>query len=235
MKISSFTEILKNPTKINSDDTDALKAIIEEYPYFQAARAIYLRGLKKNESFKYNSELKTTAAYTTDRTVLFDFITSTEFSESEKNIKKVHQKIAEKIISERPEEIKKGLSIGKPLSFNKKEAHSFNEWLQLSVKKKIVRKEQNITPDKTTIIDNFIKSNPKISMVSKESDIQTIIIDDKQDSYLMTETLAKVYLEQKKYENAIKAYEILSLKYPEKSGFFADQIKRIRILQKNKS
>ena len=47
----------------------------------------------------------------------------------------------------------------------------------------------------------------------------------------MTETLAKVYLEQNKYENAIKAYKILSLKYPEKSGFFADQIKRIRTLQ----
>jgi hypothetical protein len=48
----------------------------------------------------------------------------------------------------------------------------------------------------------------------------------------MTETLAKVYLQQKKYDNAIKAYEILSLKYPEKSGFFADRIKAIKILQR---
>lgn len=51
----------------------------------------------------------------------------------------------------------------------------------------------------------------------------------------MTETLAKVYLEQNKYENAIQAYRILSLKYPEKSGFFANQIKRIQILQNYKS
>ena len=50
----------------------------------------------------------------------------------------------------------------------------------------------------------------------------------------MTETLARIYLEQKQYTKAIKSYEILSLKYPEKSGFFADQIKRIQILQKNK-
>ena len=50
----------------------------------------------------------------------------------------------------------------------------------------------------------------------------------------MTETLAKVYLEQKKYDSAIKAYHILSLKYPEKSGFFADRIKAIKILQRNK-
>ena len=50
----------------------------------------------------------------------------------------------------------------------------------------------------------------------------------------MTETLAHVYLEQKKYEKAITAFTILSLKYPEKSSFFANQIKAIKNLQKNK-
>jgi hypothetical protein len=50
---------------------------------------------------------------------------------------------------------------------------------------------------------------------------------------LMTETLAKVYLEQKKYQKAIQAYEILILKYPEKSSFFANRISDIKILQQN--
>jgi hypothetical protein len=49
----------------------------------------------------------------------------------------------------------------------------------------------------------------------------------------MTETLAKVYLEQKKYNKAIQAYEILILKYPEKSSFFADRINEIKNLQQN--
>ena len=44
---------------------------------------------------------------------------------------------------------------------------------------------------------------------------------------LMTETLAKVYLQQNNYQKALQAYKILSLKYPEKSGFFADQIRAI--------
>ena len=48
----------------------------------------------------------------------------------------------------------------------------------------------------------------------------------------MTETLAKVYLEQKKYKKAIQAYRILSLKYPEKSSFFANRIKAVKELQK---
>jgi hypothetical protein len=60
------------------------------------------------------------------------------------------------------------------------------------------------------------------------------VIEDK--SYLMTETLARVYLEQKKYSKAIQAYEILILKYPEKSSFFADRILDIKnIQQKNNS
>ena len=51
---------------------------------------------------------------------------------------------------------------------------------------------------------------------------------------LMTETLAKVFVKQKKFENALQAYQILSLKYPEKNSFFADQIKEIKRLQKLK-
>jgi hypothetical protein len=50
----------------------------------------------------------------------------------------------------------------------------------------------------------------------------------------MTETLARVYLAQKKYKKAMQAYKILILKNPEKSSFFADQIRAIKKLQKNK-
>ena len=56
---------------------------MREFPYFQSARAIYLKGLKDLGSFKYNQELKTTAAYTTDRSVLFDFITSEVFLQND--------------------------------------------------------------------------------------------------------------------------------------------------------
>ncbi|NVK52986.1 MAG: hypothetical protein HWD85_08630 [Flavobacteriaceae bacterium] len=236
MNTHSFTEILKNPAKINSEHTTELQAIITAYPFFQAARAMYLKGLKNSDSFKYNAALKTTAAYTTDRTILFDFITSAIFTEPQKEIVEVHQQITRKITSDQPKDVKKELAIGKPFSFQKTETHSFNEWLQLAAKKKITRREpETPRPSKSEIIDTFIKTNPKISKVIKETEPSNVVVRDNQDSYLMTETLAKVYLEQKKYENAIKAYQILSLKYPEKSGFFADQIKRIRILQKNKS
>jgi hypothetical protein len=137
------------------------------------------------------------------------------------------------------------LEIGKPLGFSKDEKHSFQEWLQLSRKQPIVREKITETILKNTLlednkkrkselIDKFIEASPKISPMQQNSATSfQIDINKTDDSYLMTETLARVYLEQKKYQKAIQAYEILILKYPEKSSFFADRISDIKILQQN--
>ena len=228
MNKSNYIQILENPKNIQQTNTAELKSVIENYPYFQSARALYLKGLKNQESFKYNNELKVTAAYTKDRSILFNFITDKNFE-----IKLNKSSASVKENDSKQEE----LSPEKPLSFSTSDTYSFNEWLQLSSFKPIIRDEKVEKPkeEKTRLIDKFIKSNPKITPVDKNSTIEVKTTDNSDSTSLMTETLAKVYLAQKKYDNAIKAYQILSLKYPEKSGFFADQIKRIQILQKHKS
>jgi hypothetical protein len=253
LKTATFTNILEKKQKIQQAETLELKSIVDAFPYFQSARALYLKGLKNQDSFKYNNELKITAAYTTDRTVLFDFITSKEFNIQKEDIQQQitvvisNEKPVETIIKQKEIQIKtvskpienfeERLEIGKPISFTSAENYSFNQWLQLSTKEPIIRKESSkiAVVKKEDIIEKFIQNNPKIAPLSKDKSISISVSKNKQDSSLMTETLAKVYLEQKKYENAIQAYRILSLKYPEKSGFFADQIKRTQILQKNKS
>ncbi|WP_299217888.1 hypothetical protein [uncultured Aquimarina sp.] len=319
MNTKELTYLFQNPSLINKEQTENLEKIIREFPYFQSVRALILKGLKDDESFRYNQELKTTAAHTTDRGVLFDFITSKLFDKdieepiaSKKNkvdidvvdaqevkvlsrislddavsmkIEEAEEvldpalfsskeenssrniTIAETIIeqsekSDSTEEsnavksLEKELEVDKPLDFNKKEAHSFAEWLKLSSiqpinrnteekdsikdeSKEIIKEKQtekrSDKEHKFNLIDEFIASNPKIKPVEKNAPARNLankhmVAPDE----LMTETLARVYLAQKKYKKAIQAYKILILKNPEKSGFFADQIRAIKKIQENK-
>jgi hypothetical protein len=304
MNVQDFTYLLQNPDKVATPlQTKQLEDVLEEYPFFQAARALQLKGLRNLNSFKYNNALKKTAAYTTDRDILFDFITSKDFLQNtiadtisgkteiengreaeveeltameeavplivESEDKPLPQDVddaddildpklfkskdpqVDKTIKEEKEKAKEELQIGKPLPFTKQEKHSFSEWLQLASLKTIKREpvsfyendsyEGNIDfplekevlkKKKFELIDKFIEKNPKIvptQSTSRKVDIKESVKLDKNE--LMTETLAKVYLEQKKYKKAIQAYKILSLKYPEKSGFFAARIKAVQKIQ----
>jgi len=303
LNTKDYTYLLNKPYSISERQTTELESILTEFPYLQSARAIYLKGLYNRDSFRYNTELKKTAAYTTDRSVLFDFIISEDFRSIDKQLLEEREKAlsdivvtgsqiiaplappvdkleesikiiikeadatvaetepekagiateavtqkevipeSEKVdtpdepIEEKPVE---RLKIGSPLEFNKSETHSFAEWLQLSKLAPIERNTPAAPPvneeldKKYSLIDKFIEANPKIAPVKKDSPTPANTGKGATESPgLMTETLARVYLEQKKYTKAIQAYEILILKYPEKITFFADRILEIKNLQQN--
>ncbi|WP_178983619.1 hypothetical protein [Winogradskyella helgolandensis] len=316
MQLQDLTYLLKHPEAITASQTEVLSSAIKEYPYFQSLRALYLKGLKQKESYKYNNALKITAAHTADRSVLFDYITSDIFNQNEiseqikqntehiKSIEvneiddisvnksvtiddalKAHIKATEGVLDPGLFEIKpmpkprletkapkiedsiiavdvknitpeKELKIGEPLKFDKTENHSFTEWLKITSFKPInrdkveveiepeieIETEKEISQAETTsplhnklaIIDKFISENPKIKPVSNNAPKPKLVNNDNPISdSLMTETLARIYLEQKKYDKAIQSYKILSLKYPEKSSFFAHQIKLVKELKDN--
>jgi tetratricopeptide (TPR) repeat protein len=355
VNVTEYTYLLNHPNAVNEKQSKALESVMDSFPYFQSARALYLKGLYNQDSYKYNFVLKQTAVHTTDRSILFDFITSDEFTIIDRNVyerkleelmemdvyssevllqndswaetdseieveeteshtitKKNTDETVEKFIeketiidaflekeSDQPlflltenepildlnqdtdfvgkpteqvtvvvssfaepvessaeashnydqerTQTEENLQLGKPLAFKKDERHSFQEWLQLTriqpiqrdsepkkaqVPKEIPPKTEENKLKKLELIDKFIESNPKISPV-KEAVETAVSVEIPDTSHLMTETLARVYLEQKKYQKAIQAYEILILKYPEKSVFFADRIRDIKKLQQN--
>lgn len=290
MDVSTLTYLLENPAEITAEQTRALENVIADAPYFQAARAIRLKGLKEHQEFNYNDALKKTAAYTTDRSILFDFITSPEFNqnqiakqirEQEESLKQITVYEPEEVFGKRsidineaikmkrseservmdpyffqrvdkpePEEkevlpeveksTEEDLGIGKPLEFNQEESHSFSEWLKLTRAQPVEREEKKEEPEndenrlrKFELIEEFISKNPKIKPGNYSNKNNLAEQSLTTPEALMTETLAKVYLEQKNYKKAIQAYKILILKNPEKSGFFADQIRAIEKLQDN--
>ena len=219
MNRSEFTKLASQPETISEKQTQLLGTVVQEFPFFQTAKILELRGLKKQRSYQYNQALKVCAAHTTDRTVLFDFIT-------QETLEKIQDTVAD-------------IVEGTPLEFDKKEHHSFVEWLNITTPKPIERTTHKTSKkpiDNTDIIDRFIESNPKISIKPTDEKAIDLTKNQKIDPQeLMTETLARVYWEQKKYKKAIQAFKILSLKYPEKSGFFADQIKKLKKAQASKN
>ena len=68
MNVTDYTYLINKPDAINEKQTEALENVLDEFPYFQSARALRLKGLYNQNSFKYNFALKVTAAHTTDRT-----------------------------------------------------------------------------------------------------------------------------------------------------------------------
>lgn len=87
---------------------------------------------------------------------------------------------------------------------------------------------------KQKAIETFIEKEPKISKLKEES---SFTVKDKGDniSHLMTETLANLYLDQKLYAKAQKAFELLIEKEPEKAEKFSKKLIEITELRKKNS
>jgi hypothetical protein len=97
------------------------------------------------------------------------------------------------------------------------------------------------TPETNSLIDRFLCADSTSIGKSKGGLRTSENIDNKdfltkslaENDELITETLASIYFQQKNYEKAQQAYHKLSLKYPEKSVYFAARIKEIEVIKKN--
>ena len=218
----------------SSNQKKELENIIFEFPYFQLAHAIYLKSLKIQDQFNFDLILKKTAILSSRRKLIFKWIENNENNlfkilDRSKKIKIKDSKGLETQIEgipqtdESTEEEQKMLFVDWVLSYRNSEKESENRPLE----------------SKIEIIDSFLEKNPKITNRKKKSDEQDFLnlaSDIKfNKSELMTETLAKIYVKQKKIKKALYAYKILSLKYPEKSSFFANQIKKLQKKQNKKT
>ncbi len=82
------------------------------------------------------------------------------------------------------------------------------------------------------LIDKFIQANPRIEPVKDPSKVSTEDISKpftEREGEFVTETLARIYINQGYYSKAIDIYKELSLKFPEKSSYFASQIELVKV------
>ena len=96
-----------------------------------------------------------------------------------------------------------------------------------------IEHSETITPEKQLSLrdENSLTSNEDIEEVDEsasELEVKENQPEDQEEepeeSYF-TETLAKIYVRQQRYDKALEIIKKLNLKYPKKNAYFADQIR----------
>jgi hypothetical protein len=210
-----------------------LKEIVKQYPIFHLVKPYFLKSVEQNEPENYDAVLSHTSIATLDRKVLYEFLENqqytTEKQPPEENVKVKTSQEKEKKVQ------KKNPTIQSEKQNNEYPSElSFSEWASYLKANRQSRKSNQID-EKLELIDTFLQKKRTVvptKGILNNDDLSSQSLAPTDE--LMTETLAKVFVKQKKFEEATQAYQILSLKYPEKNSFFADQIKEIKRLQKLK-
>lgn len=209
-----FTNYIDNPYLMDHQATPLLKGLLAEYPFCQSAQLLYARSLRNTQHFAFSSQLRVAAAYAGNRSILRILL---QQEEKEKTFDEFAT-----LTSQEPEEnhteTDASISAGEHLTAP--------ETLPIAEP----RESKRDALSKDEIIERFIQSEPHITRPQKDffnpvNYARQSVIDDET---IVSETLAKIFLEQGHKEKAIKVYQKLSLVFPEKSTYFADLIKKLK-------
>ena len=231
---TDFINLISNFDPGNHDQKKQLENIIYQFPYFQLAHALYLKSLKIQDRFNFDLILKKTAILSSRRNLIFNWIEN-----SENNLFKILEESTKSKTRKSEVLDAEAKAIFETDKAKEEEPRMFFvDWV-LSYTANEKENENRPLESKIEIIDTFLEKNPKINNKIEKGD-EDVILNMASDnlfnkSELMTETLAKIYVKQKKIKKAIYAYKILSLKYPEKSSLFANRIKKLQNKKNNKT
>jgi len=228
MNKESFNGYILNPVILAEESVSPLMELVHDFPYCQSARVLLTTALYKGKSIRYDTELKLTAIYAGDRATLKKRIYQTGEKEIPVSLPDEHVEIetAEEKASEQPVEVKQ--TEEDKISELKRIVQE--RIAQIEAEQARITGEEKELPreTKTELIDKFIENEPSITrqkgtFFNPVDAARSSVVDQEN---IVSETLAKIYMDQGFYDKAIKTYQKLSLKFPEKSAYFAALIEK---------
>ncbi len=236
-----ITELINHPERMDRDTLYELRALLAMYPYFQTARLLMLQNLYILHDESFDQELRKSAIYITDRKAIFNIVEAAHYQ-----LKQARQEtgpqsadsadrtftLIDSFLDSIPAEEETAdekQSRRKPTPADA--AIDYMAYLLQAESSD----EQPATPQMKgqDLIDTFLQQeNGRITLNTPgmddadddERDNKETATDDNEEEYF-TETLARIYIRQGRYQKALDIIARLSRKYPQKNSYFADQIR----------
>ncbi|WP_455961669.1 tetratricopeptide repeat protein [Bacteroides bouchesdurhonensis] len=227
-----------HPETLNRDTLYELRNMLARYPYFQSIRLLYLKNLYILHDINFGSELRKAVLYISDRRKLFYLIEGERFTIQAKDKDTALTEVLEEepsvdrtlalidaFLSTAPEEVTNQTNFD----------YSVDYTSYLLEDTTVASESAETTPPLKghELIDGFIEKSESVLCVKplKEEDVVPVtpseetLDSEEEDDSCFTETLAKIYVKQQRYSKALEIIKKLSLKYPKKNAYFADQIR----------
>ena len=224
---------ISNPEKITENDSVKIQELVELYPFSQSFRLLYLLSLFYGKKLNFQEELKRAALYISDRKILFNLL---------ENIEQpiIDSEVAQEALNNRREGDRTKDIINSFLS-TLPDDQCNRDYTGLEISSDYMgylfenEVPSNIEPtpmEGQSLIDGFLNRDTevveaKLPILSSDNTDNSITSPsiELDDDGLFTETLAKIYIKQKRYSKALEILKKLSLKYPNKNTYFVDQIR----------
>lgn len=252
-----ITELINHPERLDRDSLYELRSMLAVYPYFQTARLLLLQNLYLLHDPSFDEELRRAAVYITDRKVIFKMVESPHYKLRPAQEKNPQEKTAQSdgnrtislidnfLDTLPPEE---NVDEGK----EKKKRKPTPADAAVDYVAYLMETEGDGDSVATTaevpqlkgqnLIDNFIENDKgKIVLSDTPQFVPQLEAGDDKDGKAgeegyFTETLARIYIKQGRYDKALEIIRRLSLSFPKKNAYFADQIRFLEklIINNNK-
>ena len=241
-----ITELINHPEQMDRDTLYELRSMLALYPYFQTVRILMLQNLYLLHDPTFDEELRRSAVYITDRKTLFNLVEAAHYqlhqqpspntqqpspntqhpspnSDSSRTMSLIDT-FLDSIPAETTEEEKKKR---RPTP-----ADATVDYVAYLMESEMTSGLLQGGPQMQgqDLIDHFLEEEEGRILLrdinDEEEPVETPVIEEESnDEEYFTETLARIYIKQGRYQKALDIIQRLSSNFPEKNAYFADQIR----------
>ena len=242
-----LTDYIRRPEAMDSQSISNLQELVHRFPYYHTARILLLQALFKQHSPAFDKELRRSSSLIPNRTTLFNQIERRNYLADEERRK--HDSDDEDQKADKTDEVINSFlskSQQTPAPSRRVAVDATQDYIyylmQTNPDEEELLTDESKESGELEVIDNFLKNKNKRFVIRDDAEINSDELqpEDEQkapNNEILTETLAQIYIKQGKFEKAIEIIGRLSLIYPKKNRYFADQIRfleKIIINNRNK-